>query len=158
MTRAVACSPRGHRIVARPRWSRMCVCYPFRVTRSAAVCDATAPRGLDAPGGSVQWQESAHPERLTGSNFQAWLWAQDTARRVLGGAAPDRTGGATHFHNRSMGTPGSIRGWFGAATRGPNPRLIQSPYRSPNEQNFFYLDTEDLPPPATRNPNPPPRR
>jgi hypothetical protein len=42
--------------------------------------------GIGAPGGSERWQESAHPQTLTGSARQAWMWAMDTAKRVLGGS------------------------------------------------------------------------
>ena len=114
--------------------------------------------GVGAPGGSIRWQESAHPERLTGNARQAWLWAGYVADRVLGGAMGDPTGGATHFYNRSAGTPDTIRGFFREATGGPHPSLAYSPYRSPNGQNFFLRTIEDPLRPVPWHPNPPPRR
>jgi hypothetical protein len=96
------------------------------------------PGGVGAPGGSRQWQASANPEALSGSDRQAWMWAVDTARRVLGGIDADRTGGATYFHNRSQGVPPNVRGRF------HNPTTIApAPYLSPNAQNFFYRHLED---------------
>jgi hypothetical protein len=111
------------------------------------------PGGIGAPGGSARWQESAHPERLTGSARQAWLWAADTARRVLSGIDPDPTGGATYFHNRSLGVPPNTRGWFRRART-----ITLAPYRSPNERNFFYRNLEDPLRPVPWRAGPPPRR
>jgi hypothetical protein len=101
------------------------------------------PGGIGAAGGSERWQESAHPQTLTGSAQQAWMLAVDTARRVLAGEASDPTGGATHFYNRSVGTPNTVRGFFRDATIGSRPTLTYSPYRSPTGQNFFLRTIED---------------
>ncbi|MBV9883078.1 MAG: cell wall hydrolase [Sphingomonadaceae bacterium] len=106
--------------------------------------------GIGAPGGSLRWQESAHPERLTGNARQAWLWAGYVADRVLGGTMRDPTGGATYFHNRSVGVPPKVDGWFGRSTT-----ITPSPYRSPNGQNFFYRHVED---PLRPTQSSPPRR
>lgn len=116
------------------------------------------PGGVGAPGGSHQWQASANPEALTGNDRQAWMWAVDTARRVLGGIDADRTGGATHFYNISVGDPNTVKGFFHNATRGPHATLTYSPYTSPNRQNFFLRTIEDPLRPVPWRPSTPPRR
>jgi hypothetical protein len=97
--------------------------------------------GVHAPGGSQAWQESAHPERMTGLNRKAWAIALQTARDLVHGQLPDPTAAATHFHNDSMGVPPNVRGWFGDALREGDITL--SPYRSPTGENYFYRVTED---------------
>lgn len=102
-----------------------------------------SPGGIGAPGGSRQWQRSAHPDTLDGGDRQAWTLAMRIAQGVLSGNIPDPTGGATHFYNRLVDP-----GYFRAATSGPHPRLAQSPYRSPTGENFFFRTTEDRPRPV----------
>ena len=96
--------------------------------------------GVAAPGGSPGWRQSATPQRLTGNNRKAWELAVMTAQDVLGGSVPDPTGGATAFHNQSMGVPPDARGWFGRAL---DRTIALSPYSSPTGQNYFYRVLED---------------
>ena len=131
----------GWTILNRIRPSGSWPAYRFELGRTLReVLERRGPDGVPQysilqDGGSPEWRESANPDRLVGPNRKAWELALQTAEQLLGGQLPDMTAGATSFHNESMGRPPKVRGWFGEFL---GDTIEQSPYRSPNDANYFY--------------------
>lgn len=95
-------------------------------------------------GGSQLWQETAHPEKLTGAKQEGWKHAMAVAEGVLKGKIADPTGGATFFMSSSVYERGKPHTTSGSFRKGlESGRLVDSAYVSSSKrkkQNHFFVE------------------
>ena len=102
------------------------------------------PEGGSKPGGSQEWQDSAHREFMDARGAKAWGVAKQAAHDIISGAAQDPTGGATHFFSSQSynGQPETAEGpWF--RRRLQSRALVPAPYQSRStlrKKNYFFQE------------------
>jgi HK97 family phage portal protein len=105
-------------------------------------------------GGSLLWQETADPEKLTGAKLKGWKHAMAVAEGILKGKIADPTGGATFFISSSIyerGKPHTTDGFFERSLK--IGRLVDSAYVSSSKrktQNHFFVEVPPSRPPARK--------
>ena len=103
-------------------------------------------------GGSLLWQETADPDKLTGAKSKGWKHAMAVAEGILKGKIADPTGGATFFIASRVyepGKPHTTEGYFRRSLE--SGRLVDSAYVSRSKrktQNHFFVEVPATKPPA----------